>query len=132
MDLGVASRLAAVFATWPSRVAAAYVFGSTARGHAGATSDIDVGVLYAAPLLNGLAGLPVELEEALSRAVGGRVDLVVLDSAPVDLIHRVLRDGRLVHEADRSRRIAFEVRSRAMYFDLLPVLREYRRPRDYR
>ena len=55
------------------------------------------------------------------------VDLVVLDSAPVDLVHRVLRDGRLLYDDDPSMRVRFEVRSRNQYFDLLPYLREYRR-----
>ena len=55
------------------------------------------------------------------------VDLVVLNRAQPDLIHRVLRDGRLILDRDPGRRIAFEVRSRNDYFDLLPFLRRYRR-----
>ncbi len=39
----------------------------------------------------------------------------------------MLRDGILVVDRDPSRRIEFEVRRRNEYFDLLPVLREYRR-----
>ena len=46
--------------------------------------------------------------------------------APTDLVHRVLRDGRLVLERDRSARIAFEVRARNEYFDMQPILRRYR------
>jgi hypothetical protein len=45
----------------------------------------------------------------------------------VDLVHRVLRDGVLLLERDRSARIRFEVRARNDYFDLLPHLRRYRR-----
>jgi hypothetical protein len=45
----------------------------------------------------------------------------------VDLAHRVLRDGLLLLERDRSARIRFEVRARNEYFDLLPHLRRYRR-----
>lgn len=55
------------------------------------------------------------------------MQLVVLNNAPVDLIHRVLRDGEIVFEADRSARIRFEVAARNEYFDLLPVLRRYRK-----
>jgi hypothetical protein len=54
------------------------------------------------------------------------VQVVVLNSAPVDLIHRVLRDSVLLVEKDRSKRIAFEVRARNQYFDLLPILKQYR------
>ena len=72
-------------------------------------------------------GLGLDLEADLARAVGRRVQLVVLNRAPVDLIHRVLRDGILLKESDPSARIRFEVKARREYFDLLPILRRYRR-----
>ncbi len=37
------------------------------------------------------------------------------------------RDGKLLLDRGRSRRIEFEVRRRNEYFDLLPILEEYRR-----
>lgn len=52
---------------------------------------------------------------------------MVLNRAPVDLIHRVLRDGMLLHDRDPTARIRFEVKARNEYFDLLPYLRQYRR-----
>jgi hypothetical protein len=55
------------------------------------------------------------------------LDLVILNRAPLDLIHRVLRDGVLVYDSDPSSRIRFEVQTRNAYFDLLPYLRQYRR-----
>jgi hypothetical protein len=45
----------------------------------------------------------------------------------LDLVHRILVEGILVHERDRSRRIAFEVRARNEYFDMLPILERYRK-----
>ena len=51
----------------------------------------------------------------------------MLETAPPDLVHRVLRDGVLVLEADRSRRVEFEVAARREYLDLVPVLEQYRR-----
>lgn len=106
-------------------IAAVYLFGSVARGTSRAGSDVDVGVLYA----NEPPGLErFRLEGDLERHLGGLpVQLVVLNIAPVDLIHRVLRDGKLLLDHDRSRRISFEVRSRNEYWDLLPFLRRYRR-----
>ncbi len=53
--------------------------------------------------------------------------MVVLNRAPADLVHRVLRDGRLVLDLDPAARIRFEVQSRNEYFDLAPVRRLYRR-----
>jgi hypothetical protein len=47
--------------------------------------------------------------------------------APVDLIHRILREGLLLVERDRAERVRFEVQARNEYFDLLPYLRNYRK-----
>ena len=52
---------------------------------------------------------------------------MVLNRAPSDLIHRVLRDGILVLARDPGARIRFEVAARNRYFDLQPFLRRYRR-----
>jgi hypothetical protein len=110
----------------PGDAVAAYLFGSVARGEAGPASDVDVGVLYRSEPPPGLAGLAFPLEGELERRLGRRVQLVVLNRAPVDLVHRVLRDGVLVLDRDPSARIRFEVRVRNEYFDLLPLLRRYR------
>ncbi|MCG5549480.1 hypothetical protein LRD17_12080 [Halorhodospira halochloris] len=55
------------------------------------------------------------------------IDLMDVEQAPVDLVHRILRDGILLLDAIPERRIAFEVDARNRYFDLLPYLQEYRR-----
>lgn len=106
-------------------LAAVYLFGSIARGTPRPGSDVDIGVLYAGEP----PGLErFRLEGEIERRLGGvPVQLVVLNTAPVDLVHRVLRDGKLLLDRDRSRRIAFEVKSRNEYWDLLPFLRRYRR-----
>ena len=109
-----------------SDLAAVYLFGSVARGTAGTASDIDVGALYRATPGSTLEAQPFADEAALSQLLGRSVQLIAMNTAPVDLVHRILRDGILIIEPDRSRRIAFEVRSRNEYFDLLPILREYR------
>jgi predicted nucleotidyltransferase len=108
-------------------VAAAWLFGSHARQTARAGSDVDVGVLFREDPPATLEGLHLDLQDDLAGALGCPVDLVVMNRAPADLVHRVLRDGVLLVETDRSRRVRFEVRKRAEYFDLLPILRQYRR-----
>lgn len=105
----------------------AYLFGSHARGKAGAQSDVDLAVLFDEDPPHTLSGLHLDLADDLSGVLRRPVDLVVLNHAPVDLVHRVLRDGVLVLERDRSARIRFEVRARSDYFDLLPHLHRYRR-----
>jgi hypothetical protein len=55
------------------------------------------------------------------------VQVVVLNTAPPDLIHRVLRDGKLVLDRDPSIRIAFEIKARNEFFDMQPILDRYRK-----
>ena len=124
----LAQEISRVFAARNEDAAAVYLFGSVARGEGGPDSDVDVAVLYGRPVEAGLAGLKLALAGDLETRLGRRVDLVVLDSQPTDLVHRVLRDGRIVVENNRSARIRFEVDARNEYFDILPVLQRYRRP----
>lgn len=111
------------------RVLTAYLFGSFARGTARRDSDVDVAVLFAERIDPRLGGPLDELRDAIERACHRPCDLIDARAAPADLVHRVLRDGILVAERDRSARIAFEVARRNEYFDLLPYLQEYRRAR---
>jgi predicted nucleotidyltransferase len=108
-------------------VAAAYVFGSQARGTAHAGSDFDLAVLLREAPPRTLEGLSLDMAAELERTLAVPVDLVVLNRAPPDLIHRVMRDGRIIMDLDRGARIAFEVRARNEYFDVLPTLERYRR-----
>ena len=108
-------------------IAAAWLFGSVARGTAGPRSDVDVGILYSEEPPGTLSGLGLSLEGELERLLGLPVQLVVLNRAPADLVQRVLRDGVLLVDRHRSRRIGFEVRSRKEFWDLEPFLNRYRR-----
>jgi predicted nucleotidyltransferase len=115
------------FASPPEGVAAVYVFGSVARGQSRFRSDVDVAVLFEHDPPRTLEGLRLSLGDALQRTLGREVDLLVLNHAPADLVHRVLRDGVLVCDRNKSVRIGFEVRRRNEYFDLEPIRRRYRR-----
>ncbi|MBX3275461.1 MAG: nucleotidyltransferase domain-containing protein [Sandaracinaceae bacterium] len=103
-------------------VAAAWVFGSLSRGEAREDSDLDVAVLLrdreasAVTHRRQLADLAARLE----RESGRPVDLVVLTLRDPILAHRVLSEGRLVHDADRQRRIEFTSAALARYFDWAP------------
>lgn len=107
------------------RVLAAWLFGSVARGTATEHSDVDVAILLGRRPTR-LRDLQTDLADRLSRETGRDVDLVVLDSAPADLIHRVLRDGVLLSDRDRAARIRFEVQARNRFFDMTPIWNEYR------
>jgi predicted nucleotidyltransferase len=104
----------------------AYLFGSHARGEARASSDVDVAVLLADCPPATLDGLRFDLAAALEARLHRPVEIVVLNRAPADLVHRVLRDGIIILERDRSARIRFEVKARNEYFDLAPVRARYR------
>lgn len=121
------AHLSALLAQADADLCCAWLFGSHARGSAGAQSDVDVAVLFGADPPVTLAGLHLDLADRLRGALGRPVDLVVLNRAPVDLAWRVLRDGVLLLERDRARRIRYQVRMRNEYLDLLPYLQLYRR-----
>jgi predicted nucleotidyltransferase len=116
-----------LFAAHPDGIIAAYLFGSVARRTAGAHSDVDVAVLFEAAPPATLEGLPLDLESRIARLAGRPAQVVVLNTAPVGLIHRVLRDGVLVLDRVPGARIRFEVRARNEFFDLQPILARYRR-----
>jgi predicted nucleotidyltransferase len=124
---GIEAGLRRFFEAHPEGIAAAYLFGSVARGTHRPASDVDVAVLFEttpAPVLQGpRLRLEAELEALLKRPV----QVVTLNDAPPDLVHRVLRDRCMLLDRDRSARIRFEVKARNEYFDLLPYLRRYRK-----
>ncbi len=121
---------AAVRARFSARedIAAVYLYGSQARGTAHAASDVDIAVLYRGAPPRGLEALSLALEADLEAELGIRVQAVTLNTAPPDLIHRILRDEDLLLERDASARVDFEIRARNEYFDVRPYLDEYRRP----
>lgn len=120
------SRLHLALTGFPVRVEAAYLFGSEARGEASKGSDLDIAILLREPHEATLEGGGFDLAAALAAMLERPVDLVILNGAPVDLVARVLRDGRLLLDRNPSARIRFEVQARNEYFDLLPYLRQYR------
>lgn len=119
--------LVTYFQTTMEPVVCAYLFGSRARSEAGTGSDVDVAVLFPESAGKGLLSPANAIRGDLERLLGREVDLIDLRRAPVDLIHRVLRDSRLLVERNPRERVQFEVRARNDYFDLLPHLNRYRR-----
>jgi predicted nucleotidyltransferase len=120
------ARLTTLVESAPPDIVSVYLFGSTARGTAHAKSDVDLGMLMTATPPPTLEGRLFGYADDLGRTLGRAVQIVILNDASPDLVHRILRDGKILLDRDRVVRIRFEVHSRNEYFDLLPMLRHYR------
>jgi predicted nucleotidyltransferase len=124
-------RLRTALAARPD-VVCAWLFGSRARGDARPDSDVDVALLLDRDPGGTLPASGIAVAGELERVLASPVDVVVVDLAPPDLVHRVMRDGILLLDRDPGRRIAFEVAARNRWFDLQPIIAAYRRAPDTR
>ncbi len=84
----------------------AYVFGSVARGEATPKSDLDVAALF-----------PDPAPESFEVEMPSRVDLLVLNSAPLELKGKIALDGKLLFEDDEVARVRWESTTRKIYLD---------------
>ena len=104
------------------RIAAAWVFGSCARGDARSDSDLDVAVLLRHPEMPGDTAALSELAARLERfSPAGRVDVVILGPQGPVFRHRILVEGVLVHDSDSAARLEFEERTTCDYLDWKPT-----------
>jgi len=106
-------------------LAAAYLYGSVARGETTSLSDIDVALLFDEDLgEQARRDLIVEMASELARAgVGERLDVRDVEDLPLVAQGRVLTEGRLVQSNNDVRRVRFETSVRMLYFDFLPFHR---------
>lgn len=94
----------------------AYLHGSRAAGSARPDSDVDVAAWFANPEV---ASWDIE--------VPAGVDLVVLDSASLELAGRVALHGILLFEDDPAERVRWEATTRKIYLDEKPRIDQARR-----
>jgi uncharacterized protein len=87
----------------------AYLHGSRATGRGRPDFDIDVAAYFGERPPNSFDVL-----------LPPRVDLLVLDNAPLELAGRVAVSGRLLFEDDPIARVRWEAMTRKIYFDELP------------
>lgn len=108
-------------------VALAYLFGSHARGRAGALSDVDVAVLLQGrPENDRCFDVRLEVIGGLTELLrSDDVDVVILNQAPPALRYAVLRDGVLLFCRDRRTMIEFRVRTVNDYLDFKPILQRH-------
>ncbi len=84
----------------------AFVHGSRARGEGRPGSDLDVAAWWGSPA-------PASWDVG----VPDRVDLLVLDSAPLELAGRVALHGVLLFDDDPPARVEWQARTRLIYLD---------------
>lgn len=107
-----------------SYIELAYLFGSRAEGQHGPISDYDIAILYSEPQA---PELRYELAHKLSTVLmTDHVDLVVLNSAPIELRYAVITTGTLLYEVSLETRVEYEALTLSLYGDYLPVLRRQR------
>ena len=107
-------------------ISAVYLFGSHVKGDAKESSDIDIAVLFKKTPTPDLKGSGQVLASGLEDLLKKEVDLIVLNRASPEFIHYVLKDSRILIDNYPVHRICFEVKKRNEYFDVLPILHQYR------
>ncbi len=96
----------------------AYLFGSTVRGDAGRLSDVDIGVLLDENLSK-KDSFDLELKlisEIATLIKKNKIDLVVLNEAPLLLAHNIMKNG-IILKSDEKERVKFETKILSMYMD---------------
>ncbi len=94
-----------------------YLHGSRVTGTAREASDVDVAAWF---------GRPAEAW-VVAGVLPDRVDLLTLDTAPLELAGRVAVGGQLLFETDPAERVAWEATTRKIYLDEAPRREQARR-----
>lgn len=94
----------------------AFLFGSRAEGRERVNSDTDVAAWWG-----------TDPPGSWQVAVPEGVDLLVLDTAPLELAGRVALHGVLLFDDDPPARVAWQADTRTVYLDDLPAYRERQR-----
>ncbi|RPI50837.1 MAG: nucleotidyltransferase domain-containing protein, partial [Chloroflexi bacterium] len=103
-----------------------YLFGSQVEGVRGPMSDHDFAVLVE----RGVDGPRVQARLAHELACvlkSDRVDVVLLNRAPVELAYAIIAQGKILYERDTATRVEYEATVLSFYGDYLPYLRAQRR-----
>ncbi|MFA5594551.1 MAG: nucleotidyltransferase domain-containing protein [Trueperaceae bacterium] len=120
LTAGSLEALADYFGKQP-HVDAAFLFGSQARGHVRAGSDVDIGVLMmrAAPRepLRAVR-FTNDLMDLLGRS---DVDVAILNDASPLLVHRVAQEGRVLYATSNTAVAEFALRALQQYEDTKPL-----------
>jgi len=107
-----------------NRIELVYLFGSRAAGTEGPISDYDIAVLCSQTCA--AADVYKLTHELAKLLMTDRIDLVLLNRAPIELRFGVIATGKVVYEIDVLTRVEFEADTLSRYGDYLPILRRQR------
>lgn len=102
-----------------------YLFGSLAYQNFIPKSDVDLAVYLDEKKCKDFFNKRLELISKITRALKKEADVVALNTAPLFLKYVILKEGKLIFERVRSKRIDFELKSFNEYFDFKPILEKY-------
>ena len=115
-----------------SNILFAYLHGSALSSEK--PRDIDVAVYLFSEAFDTLKikaelsfGFAIPLEMELEKKLQKRVDIQVLNRAPLSFRYRVTSEGMLIIDNDGNKRCDFEYLTRVEYFDFSPRQKEYLR-----
>jgi predicted nucleotidyltransferase len=102
-----------------------YLFGSHVEGDLGPMSDYDLAVLVD----RSVDGRRVQarLAHELARVLQtDRIDVILLNRAPIELAYGIIAQGEVLHEQDIATRVEYEATVLSRYGDYLPMQRAQR------
>jgi predicted nucleotidyltransferase len=105
-------------------VSVVYIFGSKAVGRGSSLSDVDIGVvLKDSVLCKEARSVYQSLFEIFSDLYPkSKVDIVLLQAAPIPLQYAATKEGRLLFEVDPRTTVEYENRVVNEYLDFEPTL----------
>jgi predicted nucleotidyltransferase len=113
-----------VLADFPE-ISLVYLFGSQVAGKVGPMSDYDLAIFNTSPS-EGFT-TQVLFQHALVQLLNTeRVDVVLLNRAPVELAYAIISTGELLYQKNTYTRVEFEAGVLGKYGDYLPILRCYK------
>jgi predicted nucleotidyltransferase len=124
MSLTVVAEKLPVVLTDFATISLVYLFGSQVNGQVGAMSDYDLAILTDS--IEDNVTIQVRFQHAIVQAIGtNKVDVVLLNHAPIDLAYHIISEGKLLYKRDLLTQVEFEAQVLSQYGDYLPVLRSH-------
>jgi predicted nucleotidyltransferase len=124
MSLTVVTKKLPVVLNDFAAISLVYLFGSQVNGRIGAMSDYDLAILTG-PAEDD-ATIRIRFQHAIVQAIGtNKVDVVLLNHAPIDLAYHIISEGKLLYKRDILTQVEFEAQVLSQYGDYLPVLRSH-------